>query len=140
MKGGCAVEFRNCRNCGRPFLYQGNSLCPACRQAEEEDYEKVKAYLNEHPKSNLEEIHQATGVSKERILSYLRQGRLEAVDGIVLGLQCGLCGRPIKSGRVCVECAREMASVTKTLRAKEKGEKLDGVKMHIQEYLKERRS
>ncbi len=133
------MEFRNCRNCGRPFLYQGHGICPACQREQEEDYEKVKAYLDQHPKSNLEEIHQATGVAKERILDFLRQGRLEAVDGLALELQCELCGRPIKSGRICAECTRKVATATKALKAKEDADKRDRVKMYIQEYLKERR-
>lgn len=73
-----ATEPRNCRRCGKLFLSTGPSECPACLEAAEEVFERVRLYLIENPGASLDRVAKATGVPAEAILRYLREGRLQA--------------------------------------------------------------
>lgn len=93
------MPLANCEDCGNLFLQTVSSLCPACLKVEEEDYEKVRTLLRETPGLQPEELSAQTGVRLERILSFIRKGRLAAS-----GLTCGRCGVPITEGRYCEAC------------------------------------
>jgi len=101
------MELRNCPQCGALFHYIGNRLCPACAAAEDEDFKRVREYVYDAPRATIEQISEATGVKSERILKFLREGRLIATDGAPL-LTCERCGRPIYTGRFCQDCAKEL--------------------------------
>jgi flagellar operon protein (TIGR03826 family) len=103
------VELRNCPECGKVFAYTVKNLCPRCAAAEEADYRKVKKYLSDHQGADLEEVHAATEVSIERILKFLRDGRLVEAGARWKALQCDSCGEPIAAGRYCQRCAERLA-------------------------------
>lgn len=96
-----------CSECGKLFA-GGGSLCPECVQAGEEQFERVRVYLDQHPGAEVEEVSRATGVPSSRILRYLREGRLmSAPRGVALS--CERCGRKVASGRFCPSCAQEIS-------------------------------
>ncbi|AOT70032.1 TIGR03826 family flagellar region protein [Geosporobacter ferrireducens] len=105
------ADIRNCRKCGRIFQYDGfNKNCERCRKNEEEDFRRVKEYLYDNPGATISEVSQETEVEEDLILKYLRQGRLEITgEGGSLVLDCERCGRAIRTGRFCDQCAEEMA-------------------------------
>lgn len=105
-------DVRNCRKCGKIFNYIGGApICPACREKEEEDFQKIKKYLYENPGASLTQVSTELEVSAEMIKRFLREGRLEIAndDGNLL-LECENCGKAIKTGRYCPECERILAS------------------------------
>lgn len=102
-------EMRNCPRCGRIFVFRGREICPACVNEEEEQFERVRRFLRESPGATVEEVAEATGVPSELILSFLRQGRLIATDGLKGSLTCQRCGAPIDGGYLCAACSRELA-------------------------------
>ncbi len=105
-------DVRNCRKCGNIFNYIGGApICPACREKEEEDFQKIKKYLYENPGASLTQVSTELEVSVEMIKRFLREGRLEIAndDGNLL-LECENCGKAIKTGRYCPECERILAS------------------------------
>jgi len=101
------LNIRNCKECGKIFQYDGISkLCYQCRKKDDERFNTVKQYLYENPKSSIEKVSEETGVSKETILRYLREGRLEIAEGTPgLVLDCERCGVAIRTGRYCKSCA-----------------------------------
>lgn len=100
-------ELRNCRKCGKMFTYTGGSVfCTLCIRREEEAYQKVKEYLYDNPGASMNEVSEATGVSVEKILRFLREGRLEIVEGSAIILECERCRRPIRTGRFCNDCMK----------------------------------
>jgi len=108
------AELRNCIRCGKIFAYTYSPICNKCLEEEEEDFKKVKEYLNENPGSTAFEVSEATGVSVEKIMKFLREERLElSDDNKNLLLQCESCGKPIKTGRFCNECRNTMANEIK---------------------------
>jgi len=103
-------DIRNCRRCGRVFNYIGGApICPACREQDEADFKRVKEYLYKNPGATLSEVSTILEVSVEKIRAYLKEGRLEIIGGEGnMILECENCGKAIKTGRFCEECAKEL--------------------------------
>jgi len=107
-------ELRNCIRCGKVFAYTYNPVCNKCLEKEEEEFKLVKEYIYENPGSTAYEVSEATGVSVEKIMKFLREERLElSSENANLLLECESCGRPIKSGRYCEECKNQIANEMK---------------------------
>ncbi|HOJ78124.1 MAG TPA: MerR family transcriptional regulator [Bacillota bacterium] len=106
------MDVRNCKRCGKVFQYRGHNICYNCITQEEEDFQKVREYIQKHPNSTTVEVSEATEVSIKTITRFLREGRLdcEGFDTSDLGLQCEKCGKEISSGRYCDECINELQS------------------------------
>lgn len=105
------MDVRNCKRCGKIYNYTGSGVCNNCLRQEQEDFEKVREYLFNNPNSTTAEVSEATGIELKVISRFLKEGRLEA-DYIKMSddseLSCEKCGKPIKSGRFCEICVREM--------------------------------
>ncbi|MDI6894283.1 MAG: hypothetical protein QME70_06705 [Bacillota bacterium] len=102
-------EMRNCPRCDRVFVFRGREICPSCVAEEEEQFERVRLFLRQSPGATLEEVEEATGAPSELILSFLRQGRLMATDGLKGAVVCQRCGAPVDGGYLCASCSRELA-------------------------------
>lgn len=104
------MSVKNCTRCGRMFQAEGVSkLCDRCRDNDEEDFKVVREYVYDNPNSNIPEVAENTGVAEEKILKFLRQGKLVLKDELSMVLDCERCGKPIKSGRYCDSCTQEMS-------------------------------
>lgn len=103
------MDVRVCHGCKKMFQYiAGPTLCPRCRQKEEEMFQIVKDYLRENPGANMYEVSQATSVSAALIEKFLREGRLQVSPDSPIALACEKCGRRISTGRLCSECKKEI--------------------------------
>lgn len=103
------MDVRICNGCKKMFQYiAGPTLCPRCRQREEEMFQIVKDYLRENPGANMYEVSQATKVSAGLIEKFLREGRLQVSPDSPIALACEKCGRRITTGRLCSECKKEI--------------------------------
>lgn len=102
------MELRNCPQCGRVFRYTVRNLCPDCYAEEEKLFERVRDYLADNPGAKLDKVEQETGVPADKILKWLKEGRLIAKGGAIPGLECERCGSPIETGRLCSKCSREL--------------------------------
>ncbi len=103
-------EEKCCKKCGRLFMYYGvgHMYCPSCAKADSIIFAKVKEYLYEHGASSLKEVALATDVSEKKIMTYLREGRLEIPEGSDIFIRCEACNIEMRSGRYCPECANKM--------------------------------
>ena len=71
-------EIRNCQKCRKIFMYStGPHICPACREIEEKDFERVRVFVRDYPGATIQEVAQATEVSMQLIYRFLKEGRLE---------------------------------------------------------------
>ncbi|MEW6546889.1 MAG: MerR family transcriptional regulator [Bacillota bacterium] len=144
-------DIRNCPRCGRVFVFGGREICPSCVAEEEEQFERVRRFLRESPGATLEEVAEATGAPVELILSFLRQGRLIATEGLKGVLACQRCGAPIDEGYLCPECSRELAREVGRAagggvpeepapdNSPARGENLPRGRMHVADLVKRRR-
>ena len=76
-----AREIRNCRRCGKLFVYVGVPVCEACVKKEEEQYARVRQYLDENPRAGVKETSEATEVPVEMVIEFVRKGLLVTSGG-----------------------------------------------------------
>ncbi|NLW23711.1 MAG: MerR family transcriptional regulator [Clostridia bacterium] len=116
------MELRNCPECGRVFTFIKVNLCPACRDQDENYFEKVKKHLYDHPQIGVVELAEQTEVDESKIVRWIREGRIVGKNYTGLQVPCERCGRPIYEGRFCNECVHELTrGFTASIR-KEQGE------------------
>lgn len=100
-------RMRHCQRCGRLFGYSGfgHIYCGACKHADQRDFNMVKEYIIENPGATMLEVEEQTGVLMKFITIYLREGRLEIPQNSPIFIKCEICGKDIRYGRVCPDCA-----------------------------------
>ena len=105
------MDYKQCNFCRMPFQSLGNKLCGDCLVKLDEDFIKIRDYLYEHDRAGIEEVSEATGVSRKSIFYLLREERLlvgdENGDGVGI-LKCESCKKPIRTGRICAGCKQEV--------------------------------
>ncbi len=109
---GGARGLVNCPRCGRlaPTLVRGQ--CPQCLREEHDQLRRVQTFLIEHGPASAEEIAAHVQVPVERVLRWMREGRLVATAE---PLRCRRCGRPVRLGVLCAVCRVELAVAIRQL-------------------------
>lgn len=104
-------EVKNCRRCRKIFMHvSGPVICDACKRLEEQDFEKVRAFVRDFPGATVQEVSRETEVPSQLIYRFLKEGRLEVAESSPIALQCESCGVRIKSGRFCIGCSKKLAN------------------------------
>lgn len=118
------MEFGNCPICGKLYMKNAARMCPACLEKEEE-YEKiVTAYIKDHRRCTVEEVHEATGVKESVIYRMIKSGRIQECED--LGYPCEQCGKIINKGRLCKSCMDSFVTQVKEMKTKEDEVKKQG--------------
>lgn len=114
------MEVMNCRNCKRLFNYIGGQMiCPACKDKLEQKFLEVKQYIRENPGKNISEISTDMDVSIHQLKTWVRQERLSFTAESNMTIDCEKCGAPIRTGRFCENCKRNMVNTLDALYKKE---------------------
>lgn len=133
------MDLRNCSECGSLFAYAGRNICNKCLDREEEEYKIVRRYVRDHPGASVFEVSQETEIEEEKILQFIRDGRLQS-QGFKGSLQCESCGKAIGSGRLCEDCMlrrdKEFRNVLQSAR-KEKPKEVITKKGNEKIYIRE---
>ena len=100
------MPWINCPQCGRltDVTEDGELLCRSCETAGNSPYKRVRDYVYHHRGATIQEVEEATGVSKHLILQYLKEGRLSLLENKSLLNACQGCGRIIDRGKFCGLC------------------------------------
>ena len=103
-------KVETCLRCTRLFQYVGFGVhyCTRCKEIDSKDYELVKQYIYEHPKCNMEQVEEHTGVPIKVQERYLREGRIEITEDSPIFIKCEMCKEDIRYGYYCVECAQKL--------------------------------
>ena len=109
-----AAKLRNCSNCGKIFMSQGEKICPNCVQEQKELEVVVVDYVRDHPKCKIPEIMEETKAPESLIRRLIEEGRFEQV-GVNLSYPCRKCGKPIVAGQYCEDCLTEMQENLQTV-------------------------
>ncbi len=105
------MNVKNCRKCGRLFNYAvGPYICPQCREALEDKFKEVKAYIQAHPMCGIREVSEQCDVEPSQIQQWIREERLQFAEESAIMLNCESCGAPIRSGRYCDSCKAQLAN------------------------------
>ena len=103
------MEFRNCPVCGTLFRYVSRYMCPACIEAEEKEFDTVRRYVRDHEGATISAVSEATGINQEKIIRFLKDGRLVARGLVLEGeLTCERCGKPVAEGNMCDNCRADI--------------------------------
>ena len=99
------MNLRNCARCGKMFNYIGGQpICDPCKKALEDDFQKVKQYIQDNPAATLKQISEDNEVTTKQIQQWIREERLMFSKDSPLQLLCENCGEPIQTGRFCAKC------------------------------------
>ena len=91
-----AGKMKNCSSCGKVFISINNSrICMDCREKEEQWEKEVVTYVRDHPKSQISEIVEATGVQEPIIRRMIREGRFVST-GAELFYPCEKCQKELR--------------------------------------------
>ena len=105
------IEVKNCKRCGKIFNHIGGpQICPDCKLKEEEEFGRIKEYLEDNPKAALAKVAEDLELSISTIERYIKNGRLETLKMDNIFIKCERCGEPIQSGRLCPECAGQLSN------------------------------
>ena len=105
------MNLRNCARCGKMFNYvAGPAICDPCKKAVEEDFQKVKQYIQDNPSASLKQISEDNEVTTKQIQQWIREERLMFSSDSPIQLLCEKCGAKIQTGRFCAKCRSTMAN------------------------------
>ena len=105
------MNIIQCRMCRKPFDSIGGKICHECLQKIDKDFVKVRDYIYEHKRTDVDTVSEETEVDKAVILYLIKEGRIELGGGSGGGvLVCEVCRKPISSGRMCPQCMDKLSS------------------------------
>ena len=88
-------DLVNCANCGNIMVAnQFRDICEDCYKEEEKQFEIVYKYMRkrENRAATMEQIVEATDVSEELLLKFIKSGRIQVKQFPNLGYPCDKCG------------------------------------------------
>ncbi len=105
------MNVKNCKKCGRLFNYvSGSQVCPACKDALEKEFQKVKKYVQENRGATIDQVVEECEVDAAQIRQWVREERLEFSGDGATGITCEKCGAQISTGKYCQNCKNEMTA------------------------------
>ncbi len=114
-----------CDECGGKLYYLGAGAfeCRRCAKTLYSDYGKVRKYITEHGMASIPILVRATGVEREVLEEFVRDGTLyDPYEDIN---KCAGCGCVLEKGRYCEECQKNivgrLAEAIKPLSAEDPG-------------------
>jgi hypothetical protein len=78
------AEPRQCKECNGTFLYTTNdNLCFSCSQKNEMEFQRIKEYLKQFPKSSIGTVSTSLNITVACIQRFIDEGRLEMVENTI---------------------------------------------------------
>lgn len=116
LKGGNVRQLR-CRRCKQIFepMNTLGGLCPACTAEDARQYYIVREFVKDNPGISVNEVSTLLNISTRKILTYLREERLEVAEGSSTKLSCQQCGASILTGMYCDSCKSKLNPTQKLL-------------------------
>lgn len=95
-----------CEHCGGEIrkVSEGKFQCKVCHEYSYDSFHKIREYLERSGARSITQIAEATGVPKESVEFFLKEGRLDISNNSIRFLKCEKCGMTISSGRLCDYC------------------------------------
>jgi len=108
--GANNMNVVNCKKCGKLFNYiAGAQVCPGCKERNEQKFQEVKKYIQNHGHCSMQEVCEECDVEPNQIQNWIRQERLQFSSDSPIRVACEGCGTMIGSGRFCNKCKNEVS-------------------------------
>ncbi len=139
------MPLAKCARCKKPFQKLRSPVCPACQDAEDADYEKVKQVLEREPDLNAEQVAKRAEVGVECVWRMLDLGLIASAVSIAATIRCGRCGAPAISAskKLCEACLNklnaEAVAAQASLRSKKKTPQVSGEPVSAREAIEKKR-
>ena len=106
------ADLANCPVCDKLYIKVFRPYCDVCHREIEGNFSEVYGFLpkRENRSATMEEVHEGTGVDKELIIRFVREGRLHLAQFPNLGYPCEKCNTSIREGRLCKDCSEDLKS------------------------------
>jgi flagellar operon protein (TIGR03826 family) len=109
----------NCPGCGKVFQKNLRNLCMDCVKSLEGEFDICFNYLRSNRKATTNQLSADTGVPEQRIISWIKDKRLPAIDYPNLTYPCNSCGGPIRQESICYSCRSRLTKEIKEMQDKE---------------------
>ncbi|MFB5661007.1 TIGR03826 family flagellar region protein [Alteribacillus sp. HJP-4] len=109
-------NLENCPHCGDLFVKSLRPVCNQCHTDMEKKFDEVYRFIRkrENRSASMAEVVEATDVTEEEIIRFIKEGRLRLNQFPNLAYPCDSCGASIREGRLCSSCK---SSITGGLQA-----------------------
>ncbi|MFB4165209.1 TIGR03826 family flagellar region protein [Alteribacillus sp. JSM 102045] len=103
-------NLENCPRCGTLFVKSLRPICKDCYKAIEEKFQTVYTFIRkrENRQATMLEVVEGTGVEREDITRFIKEGRIHLHQFPNLDYPCESCGKGIRKGRICSSCRGEI--------------------------------
>ena len=103
------MPLATCPRCKKIFEKTRTIVCVKCQEAENADYDKIRAVLERDPSLNAEETAEEAGVTVQCVTRMLQEGLIANVS-LSESVKCGRCGAPAISlnKKLCQACLEKL--------------------------------
>lgn len=117
-------NVKTCPKCDSLYMQQHANvdLCRDCYLEEEEHFRSVKTFINrsKNKTATLRDVVEETNVDSNKIVRWIKEGRLIVRHMENLTYDCESCQAPTKEGRLCSKCRTNFLDVLKSPEEKRK--------------------
>ena len=103
------MALANCVRCKKMFNKIKSPVCPSCRQAEDDDFEKIRDIVRDFPDLLPAQVAEKAEVEEAVVHRMLKEGLISA-SSVNIDVKCGQCGQPAISAskRLCQSCLEKL--------------------------------
>lgn len=133
------MPLTTCPRCKKIFDKGTTAVCTKCQEAENKDYDKIRAILDRSPSLNAEQVAVEADVSVQCVMRMLEEGLIANVS-LSEKVKCGRCGAPAisMSKKLCQACLEKLNAQVAAAQGKIKLR--DKKQVQIGEYLHARKA
>ena len=120
-------KLKNCPYCQKVYVDYGEGCCPACKDKQESERQKVRDYLKANPGADMMSIAKGTGLSG-KVLSRMSKEGFLGERRVAFAHPCRGCGKIIDEGLYCKACIASFAKKRADLASRRLTDNLRGGK------------
>ncbi|SFI81264.1 hypothetical protein SAMN02799624_02311 [Paenibacillus sp. UNC496MF] len=102
------LPVAHCPVCGDVYRKNLRGLCADCSSAEDGQVDAIERALKRDRRLTNEQAAELAAVPAARIRTLIRRGRLKLYAYPNLADACDLCGAPIREGKLCGGCLKNL--------------------------------
>ncbi len=103
------MPLTTCPRCKKLFDKNRSSVCPKCQDAENADFDKIRAVLDRNPNLSAEQAAIEADVTVQCVTRMIEEGLISNVS-MTERVKCGRCGAPAISlnKKLCQACLEKL--------------------------------